>query len=129
MSVSTKVIVTNEGALTEKYGAPALARIRASFDKLAAADKSRGISTCVVALDSGTDVKAAGGIAPLRSVTDERGTKKAIDAIFKKLVPDYLVIVGASDVVAHQTLTNPFLDHGADGDSDETVASDLPYAC
>jgi hypothetical protein len=54
--------------------------------------------------------------------------KSAIDAVYKATAPAYLMILGSVDVVPHQALTNPVSDPN-DGDPDETVPSDLPYAC
>ena len=50
----------------------------------------------------------------------------AIDAVCTAFVPDYLVILGATDVVPHQDLRNPMF--GSD-DPDEFDFGDVPYAC
>jgi Peptidase family C25 len=124
--MSTKVIVTNFGALTAKYGKEGLAKINAAIKRLTAADKAREIDTLVISLDSAADMRKHGGFA-ISSPTSERDTKVAIDAICKKLKPAYVLILGAPDVVCHVKLTNPVM--GVDGDTDENVPSDLPYAC
>jgi hypothetical protein len=63
------------------------------------------------------------------AVTDPasaRQNKAAIDAVFTSIRPDYLMILGAIDVVPHQDLTNPA--YGGD-DIDEYAYGDIPYAC
>ncbi len=121
-----KVIVTNVAALRGKYGAK-YAQVTAALAALKASDVARGLKSRLVALDSAADMKAAGG-APVASTTDERGAKAAIDAVYRKYQPDYLMILGAPDVVPHIKLTNPM--HGTDeDDGDPHVPSDLPYAC
>ncbi len=124
---STKIIVTNVGALRRKYGARAQA-VLAAVRQLAAADAKRGLTTTLVDLGSTTALKRFKG-RPVTKQTDERATKAAVDAIFHAREPDYLVILGAGDVVVQQTLDNPVPTDGADGDPDKTVPSDLPYAC
>jgi hypothetical protein len=55
-----KVIITNRGALREKYG-KTMPRIEGALLRLVAADKKRGLETKVVAVDAAADMKAAGG--------------------------------------------------------------------
>lgn len=117
-----KVIVTNVSALKAKYG-KGYPRIQAALDRLLAADRQRGLSTRLIALDSASDMRVAGG-AVVAKVADQRQTKAAIDAVYNALQPEYLVILGAPDIVAMQELTNPMR-----GDGDDRVPSDLPYAC
>jgi hypothetical protein len=64
---------------------------------------------------------------PLEDVDSEKANKHAVDAICQALVPSYLLILGSTDVVPHQRLTNPL--YHPDDDDDKTVPSDLPYAC
>ncbi|HEX6829098.1 MAG TPA: hypothetical protein VF104_08970 [Burkholderiales bacterium] len=117
-----KIIVTNISALKAKYG-KTYPRIQAAVDRLLAADRKRGLGTRVIALDSAADMRAVGGAAVTR-VSDQRQTKAAIDAVCSALQPEYLMILGAPDIVAMQELANPMR-----GDGDEVVPSDLPYAC
>ena len=119
-----KVIVTHRGALTRKYGATGLARIREALRALAEADGRRGIRSRMVWLDDAAAMKKLRA-KPLASPTDCRGAKVAIDRVFEKLSPAYLMIVGAPDVVPHQDLTNPAF---SAGDDDPTAWGDLPYA-
>jgi hypothetical protein len=101
-----KLIVTNRKALGKKYGSKGLSKIRNALRSLVAADKKRGIQTRVVYLDDAPTMKKMGGKAVI-TATDPRENKIAIDAIFKSVNPDYLMILGAPDVVPHQDLNNP----------------------
>jgi len=112
-----KVIVTHRGALKGKYGTKGLAKIRAAIAKLVAADKKRGVKTGVVYLDDARVMKKMGAKTVGQCDGLPRG-KAAIDGVFKSLTPDYLMILGAPDVVPHQDLTNPAFDPSPSGDDD-----------
>ncbi len=120
-----KVIITNMGALREKYGKRML-RIERALLRLVAADAKRGIETKVVAVDSASDMGTAGG-RPVTDKEDQKEVKGAVDAVCQAYRPDYLMILGAPDVVPHQDLRNPVYD--PQGDEDRVVPSDIPYAC
>jgi hypothetical protein len=90
---------------------------------LITADKKRGLTTLVIAIDSMEDMRSVKG-SPVTKATDQRQVKAAIDAVWTTHKPDYLMILGAPDVVPMQILRNP-----AHGDGDANVPSDLPYAC
>ena len=111
-----KIIVTNRGALVLKYGNKALA----------AADKKRGIKSRVLYLDDKASMKKLKGAAVMNA-TSPRENKAAIDAVFQSLNPDYLMILGAPDVVPHQDIDNPA--YTPSGDDDKCAWGDLPYAC
>ena len=117
-----KVIVTNLSVLKLKYGTRYW-RVRDAIGRLIAADRKRGMVTRLVAIDSAADMRSAGG-APLTSASDQRQAKAAIDAVCAAFNPDYVMILGAPDVVPMQILRNPMR-----GDGDANVPSDLPYAC
>jgi len=119
---SDKIILTNLSALHKKYGA-GFARVQLAIDKLIAADRKRGVQTRVVAIDSAADMKSVKGEV-VRSPANARQVKAAVDAVYTAIEPDYLMILGAQDVVPFQELHNPM-----EGDGDDVVASDLPYAC
>jgi hypothetical protein len=121
-----KVIVTNESALKAKYGAR-YARLQAALADAIKADADRGIRTLVVAIDSDADMKRVKG-KPVTGRGDERGAKTAVDAIYRHHAPDYILLLGASDVVPHIHLDNP-LKGTSDDDDDLSVPSDVPYAC
>jgi hypothetical protein len=121
-----KIIVSNGGALAAKYNKAGVASIRAALAALIASDKKRGITTTIVHLDDAATMKKFGA-PPVSRVNDYRANKVAIDAVFKKLKPDYIMILGSTDVVPHQDLANPVFKAGED---DDPVAwGDLPYAC
>lgn len=121
-----KVIVTNLSALKSKYGAGGVTKISAAINKLIAADKKRGIITRLVPLDDAATMKQLGAPKVINHA-DFKQNKQAIDAVFRKLMPDYLMILGATDIVPHQNLTNPVFNQG--GDRDPIAFGDLPYAC
>ncbi|MCC7328378.1 MAG: hypothetical protein IT521_16395 [Burkholderiales bacterium] len=124
--MTDKLIVSNRGALRRKYGASGLARIGSALTRLVAADKKRGLVTRVLYLDDTRAMRARRATA-VAEPDDYAATKAAIDALFQAESPDYLMIVGAPDVVAHQPLRNPLLD--PPDEPDRYAWSDLPYAC
>lgn len=117
-----KVIVTNVSALKAKYG-KTYPRVQAAISRLVAADRKRGLTTRLLALDSAADMRSVKGVAVSEGL-DQRQVKAAIDAVHTALQPEYLMILGAPDVVPMQELSNPMR-----GDGDDVVPSDLPYAC
>lgn len=117
-----KVIVTNLSALQKKYGS-GIAAVNKALKSLITADAGRGLTTIAVDLSDATQMKSLSGNA-VSNTKNARQHKDAIDAIYRKLVPDYLVILGSPDVVPHQALKNL-----AGDDDGATIASDLPYAC
>jgi hypothetical protein len=120
-----KVIITNMGALRDKYG-KSMPRIERAVKRLVEADEKRGIESKVVALDAAPDMEAVRGRA-VADKDDQKQVKNAVDAISKFYRPDYMMILGAPDVVPHQDLKNPVYD--PQGDEDMVVPSDIPYAC
>jgi hypothetical protein len=117
----SKVIVTNRSAMSAKYGRK-LARIDRALARLVAADKKRGLQTTIVDVSNKAQMAAVGG-ARVKSARNGRQNKSAIDAIFHHHEPDYLMILGAPDVIPHQRLINTLKD-----DDRGDVMSDLPYA-
>lgn len=123
MSMSTKLIVTNRKVLRAKYQTKGLKKIEARLRTLVAADKKRGVTTQIIAMDIKSSVTPHG--APqIKDHKSAKQTKDCVDALFDATQPDYLMILGAPDVVCHQALDNP-----VSGDEDRDVPSDLPYAC
>lgn len=120
-----KVIVTNAAALSAKYGKTGFGKVGAALKKLIAADAKRGLTSKLIALDSKTDMAPYG--VPVASAADAKAVKAAIDAIYAREKPDYILILGASDVVPLVPLKNPV--YSAGNDDDRFVPSDLPYAC
>ena len=123
-----KVIITNLTALKAKYGAAGVVKIRDSVDALIAADKQRGLMSCLIPLDDAAAMKKLAA-TPVVNSRDCKQNKIAIDGIYKALAPDYLLILGAIDVIPHQDLKNPLYDPSPDGDPDKIAFGDLPYAC
>lgn len=116
-----KIIVTNRGSFIAKYTEAGWRAIQQAIDALILADRIRGISSRLLCLDLAADMRSIG--APVKLSNSPRQNKDAIDAIYRALSPDYLMILGATDVLPHQNLINL-----ADTD-DSSVWSDLPYAC
>ena len=69
MEDSIKLSVTVRSALKKKYSAAALKKIDAAVAAWIAAEKGRGITTVLVALDSPSDMKARGATALAGTVT------------------------------------------------------------
>lgn len=117
-----KIIVTNSKAMRRKYGNTGWRQIKDAAAEMIRKDTERECKSYFVSMDLKTDMKKFD--APqVADNADEGQNKAAVDAIFGKARPDYLLILGAPDVVPHQSLTNPV------GDDDLEVPSDLPYAC
>ena len=94
-----KVIITNMGALKEKY-AEGFGRVQTAIERLIAADKNRGLDTKLVAIDSASDMSAVHGEV-VKEKEDQRAVKRAVDAVFDAYEPDYTLILGAQDIVPH----------------------------
>src|SRR4051794_16319668 len=122
-----KIIVSNRAALTAKYGTAGVAKIKTAVDALVAADAVRGLKSRLVYLDDATAMKGFKGKA-VTSPLSPRENKDAIDAIFRAVNPEYLMIMGAPDVVPHQDMANPAFTPSND-DPDKFAYGDLPYAC
>lgn len=120
--MNDKIIVTNRGRIVAKYSERGWNRIKHAIDALIGADRLRGISSRLVCMDLRTDMYSIGA-EPLKFANDPQENKNAIDAIFNSFSPDYLLILGATDVIPQQDLKNL-----ADI-NDSIVWSDLPYAC
>jgi hypothetical protein len=120
-----KVIITNRRALAGKYGS-AMPRIEKGIQALISADKKRGLETRLVALDSAGQMREVQG-KKVKDKDDQAEVKSAVDAICNAYRPDYVLVLGAPDIVPHQDLKNPAYD--PQGDDDKVVPSDIPYAC
>jgi hypothetical protein len=122
-----KIVITHRGALLGKYGAAGLAKVDAALAALIKADAKRGLVSAVFALDDAAALKPQGAKAVV-DPANTRGVKAAIDKLYNKLAPHYLLLLGAGDVVPFVALSNP-ANGGDGGDDDAVVPSDLPYAC
>jgi len=124
-----KLLITNNSALSAKYGAGGLQSIQTAIAKLIASDQGRGLQTVYLAVDDAPTMQGANG-TPVTNPSDPQQNKAAIDALFHEFAPQYMVILGAVDVIPHQNLQNPAYDPAQpDNDPDQIVPSDLPYAC
>jgi creatinine amidohydrolase/Fe(II)-dependent formamide hydrolase-like protein len=124
--MTDKLIITNKAALRAKYGTAGLRRVSAAVTALVAADRRRGLVSRLVDLSSAAAMKRHAAPA----VTDAlhpKQNKDAIDALFRALQPDYLLLLGSIDVIPHQDLANPVYEE--DKEDDPKAWSDLPYAC
>ena len=119
--MSIKVIVSNKSALEDIYGGK-VSRITAALNTLIGSDQRKGFRTQVVYLDDADAMKKLNA-PPVTDPANEKQNKQAVDGVYNALTPDYLVLLGAPDIIPHQSLTNP-----VQGDEDPTVPSDLPYA-
>lgn len=122
-----KVILTNLSALNVKYGGGTTA-IKNAVNSLIKADKARGLTTYLVAVDDTTAMKKFGAAA-VSQAANPRQNKIAIDGVYRALSPDYLMILGSSDVIPHQDLKNPLYTNPQGDDPDPIAYGDLPYAC
>ena len=123
-----KVIITNFKALRNKYAAAGVSKIRDGISKLIVANKNRGLATRLIALDDAGAMREF-STHSVSNPRDPKQNKIAIDALYKALAPDFLMILGAADVVPHQDLKNPAFSPGPNGDPDKFAYGDLPYAC
>lgn len=122
-----KLIVSNRSALKTKYGAAGFAVVQKAVRALIAADQQRGIRSRLVYLDDAAAMKKLKG-PPVTEAASPKQAKAAIDAVFRATDPEYLMILGAPDVVPLQDLTNP-LYSPPDDEPDAHAWGDLPYAC
>ena len=91
---SVKLSVTVRKRLERKYDAGALKKIDAAVKQWVAADATRGLSTVHVAVHDAKAMKALGVKAVTGRVTANK-MKGAVDALWARLAPDYLVLFGA----------------------------------
>jgi hypothetical protein len=127
--MTDKVILSNHSALVAKYQAAGERTVNKAVQALIAADRARGLNTAYIEIDVGAIMKKYGG-TPVTNAASASQNKRAVDAIYKALAPDYIVLLGAVDVIPHQPLVNPvFNPSRPNDDSDRIVPSDLPYAC
>lgn len=121
-----KIIVSNRSALNAKYGKAGVAKVEAAVSAMIAADRARGLRSRLIYLDNAAAMKKLKG-KPVTLASNPRQNKLAIDAVFKATAPEYLMILGAPDVVPHQDLKN--LMFQKEDDADQFAWGDLPYAC
>ena len=118
-----KLIISNRGALQNKYGKPGFQKINDAVKKLIAADKKKSFNSLAVFVDDTAAMKKAKGKV-VKDITDPEQYKNAIDSLFHYYTPDYIMLLGAQDVIPHCRFRIPIPD-----DDDTFVMSDVPYAC
>jgi hypothetical protein len=123
-----KVILTNSSALKAKYGAKGLGAIQEAVKSLIQADKARGIQAQLIFLDDQAAM-ARLSAQPVTIAGNPKQNKDAIDAVYRKLAPDYLMLLGSIDIIPHQDLKNPLYTDPNGNDPDPFAYGDLPYAC
>jgi hypothetical protein len=122
-----KLVVSNGAQLTRKYGAAGATAVNNAVKALIRADAARGIVTVFVDLSDAATMTTFGATAiPAGGAIDPKLNKNAIDKVFTfgDVRPQYLMILGSTDVIPHVPLVNLMA-----GDGDADVPSDLPYAC
>jgi hypothetical protein len=122
--MSTKIIVTNVTAMQAKYGT-GWSTIQAALRQVIQADKRRGLQTQLMAIDDAKTMNVVGG-QPVSSAADYKQNKAAIDIVYQARQPDYLMLLGSTDVIPHQDLRNPL---NSEYDPDQFAWGDIPYAC
>jgi uncharacterized protein with NAD-binding domain and iron-sulfur cluster len=90
---SLKLCVTVKRNLAKKYDAAALRQIHHAVKAWIAADAKRNIRTIFVALDDAPAMKAQ-KVTPISGKATAPKIKRAIDALWTRLNPDYLVLFG-----------------------------------
>lgn len=125
MANPVKIILTSKKKLVSKYGTN-FSKVEKHFTDLVEADRKRDLDTRIIYIDHAASARQA-GIATVTAIT-RQSCKRAVDDIYKKIAPAYLVIFGAPDIIPFQELTNS-VPYDPLGDDDRMVPSDLPYAC
>jgi hypothetical protein len=124
---AVKLSVTVKSNLESKYDPAALKRINAAITHWIDADMKRGIQTVHVAVDDPADTYLKKlRVTPVSGKATAPKIKRAVDDLWKKLKPEYLVLFGGIDVVPMFEVLNPAYDQN--GDDDEKVPTDNPYA-
>lgn len=123
---SIKLSITVAAQLAAKYPAAARKRIDKSVAAWIAADARRGITTLHVAIDDAAAMQAC-GVPALSGKATPVKIKRALDALCRKLAPDYVCLFGGHDIVPMFVVPNPSYAPGGDDDTD--VPTDNPYAC
>ena len=121
---SIKLSVTVKSRLEGKYNPAALKKIKEAVERWKSAYDEQGIQTVHVTWMILRKFEAQGVAPVLGEVTPEK-IKRAIDDLWKKLAPHYLVLFGGEDIVPMFPVRNPSRDKN---DTDKILPSDSPYA-
>jgi len=123
---SIKLSVTIAANLEAVYSAAARQRIDKALKRWIAAESKRGITTVHLALDDAAAMTAQ-GVAAIKPPFSAEKAKRALDALCKKLAPDYVCLFGGHQIVPMFIVRNPSF--SPTGDDDKDVPTDNPYAC
>jgi hypothetical protein len=131
---SVKLSVTVKCNLESKYDPAALKQINTAIKRWRKADSKRGIRTVHVAVDDSAEMlrvwrdyfPKAARVRPVSGKVTAPKIKRAIDDLWKRLEPEFLVLFGGCDIVPMFEVWNPAYD--PNGDDDEKVPTDNPYA-
>jgi hypothetical protein len=121
-----KLIVTNKSALKNKYDKDT-SQVISILKSLVYADKQKGLNSILVFMDDAVQMKSLNVNVAVTSPINQRLNKNAIDLLYQRCSPDYMMIFGATDIVPQIELLNPL--YQPNDDTDKHVKSDLPYAC
>jgi len=135
---TVKLSVTVKRRLEHKYGAK-LQQIDTAIQAWIDADaKERSIYTVHVAVDDPAEMHQvwrdyfprARPVRPVSGKVTARKIKRAIDDLWNRLSPDYLVLFGGHDIVPMFEVDNPsnFLSSPPVVDRDRKLTTDNPYA-
>jgi hypothetical protein len=122
---SIKLSVTVRSSLERKYDSASLKLLDRAVTDWIAHDRKRGVKTIHVAVDDAPAMKKL-GVPAIKGTTTASRIKSAIDALWERLTPDYLVLFGGDEIVPHFVVANPSYD--VSGDDDKEVPTDNPYA-
>src|SRR5438477_6956045 len=103
---TVKLSVTVKRHLKRKYDVAALEKINTAVQRWIEADLKRGIRTIHVHLDDSAEMKARGA-SPVSGKVTAPKIKGAIDVLWKRLKPDYLVLFGGDDILPMFVVSNP----------------------
>jgi hypothetical protein len=123
MQKINKLIISHRGNILSKYGSKA-PKILGLLEKFRKAARKQQMTASLVFLDDDS-MKSQYGIDKVINGTDPQQFKDAVDKLYQKIDPDYIVLIGAQDIIPFQPLKNPARRH----DDENEVPSDLPYAC
>jgi len=125
---SDKVILSNLSALKAKYGTAGVRAVTLAVRRLIEADRDRGLTTLFIPIDDAGAMRKYSA-RPVTQASNARQNKAAVDALYAALAPDYILLLGSSDVIPQQQLKNPVYTTPRGDDTDRYAPSDLPYAC
>ena len=96
------LIISNYQALLTKYGNE-IAQVLSSVFDLISADRAKGIHTVLEYVDQPINRN----IPPVTLTTDAAQNKATIDALYQQYEPDYMVLLGADDIIPFQLINDP----------------------